>query len=76
MPSSPPQLVPPSSPLARLRGGDTDVEAYLQQKVLEAMHHLRDLPPRPQERVRSLLLERLRTDPALVALVRLAVSGL
>jgi hypothetical protein len=52
------------SALARLRGGEIDLEGYLDHAVLEVTGHLRGLPAHQLEEVPSALGERLRSDPA------------
>lgn len=59
-----------SSPLARLRAGEIDVNAYVDLKVDEATKHLGPMPASDLADIKSLLREKLVSDPGLVDLVR------
>jgi hypothetical protein len=59
-----------SSPLARLRRGEIDVNGYVDAKVAEATHGLQGLSPVELDAIRKVLRDQAATDPALVDLVR------
>lgn len=59
-----------SSPLARLRAGEIDVNTYVDLKVDEATKHLGPMPASDLADIKSLLREKLVSDPGLVDLVR------
>ena len=63
-----------SSPLAQLRAGQIDLNGYLDAKVHEATAHLHDVPPAQMETIRSMLRDRLASDPALTDLVQQATG--
>lgn len=63
-----------TSPLAQLRAGQLDLNGYLDAKVHEATAHLHDVPPAQLETIRSMLRDRLASDPALTDLVQQATG--
>lgn len=63
-----------TSPLARLRAGEIDVERYLDLKVDEATRPLVGLPPQDLADIKKLLRDQLATDPGLVDLVKTATG--
>lgn len=64
-----------SSPLARLRAGEIDVNGYADLKVEEATKGLEGLSPGELGDIRSMLKEQLVSDPGLVDLVRTATGA-
>lgn len=66
--------VAPSSPLARLRAGEIDVNGYVDLKVDEATASLKGVPAAELDEIKKALRDQLRTDPALVDLVRTATG--
>ncbi len=64
-----------SEALQRLQRGELNLDDYLEQKVAEATAHLRSLPGDQLEFVRETLRAELRSDPALVELVRRATGA-
>ncbi len=63
-----------TSPLARLRAGEIDVERYLDLKVDEATKPLEGLPPQDLSDIKQMLRDQLATDPGLVDLVKTATG--
>lgn len=63
-----------TSPLARLRAGEIDVERYLDLKVDEATKPLVGLPPQDLSDIKQMLRDQLATDPGLVDLVKAATG--
>lgn len=63
-----------TSPLSRLRAGEIDVNGYVDLKVDEATSSLHGLPPAELDEIKSMLRDKLRTDPGLVELVRSATG--
>jgi len=63
-----------SAPLEQLKAGKIDVERYLDMKVDEATSHLDGMAPSQLEAVRSMLRQRMATDPELVDLVKQATG--
>ena len=63
-----------TGPLERLRGGEIDLDRYLDLKVDEATAHLRGLRAHEMEGLRSLLRDELASDPALLDLVQQATG--
>lgn len=59
-----------TSPLARLEAGEIDVNAYVELKVDEATKHLGAMPPTDLADLKSLLREKLVSDPSMADLVR------
>ena len=62
--------VDPSSPLGRLRAGDIDVNGYVDLKVDEATRHLGAMPASDLADLKSLLREKLVSDPGFADLVQ------
>lgn len=63
-----------SSPLARLRAGEIDVDGYVDSKVDEATKGLEGLSPTELGDIKKVLRDQMATDPALVDLVRAATG--
>lgn len=64
-----------SSPLARLRAGEIDVNGYVDLKVDEATKGLVGLSPAELQDIKKVLRDQMATDPALVDLVRTAAGS-
>lgn len=62
------------TPLEQLKAGTIDLDRYLDLKVDEATAHLEGMGPSNLETVRSMLRERMATDPELVDLVKQATG--
>jgi len=58
------------SPLARLRAGEIDVNAYVDLKVDEATKSVQGLPPADLADLKKILREQIATDPGLIDLVK------
>ncbi len=63
-----------TSPLAELKAGRLSLDGYLDAKVHEATAHLEGMPPAKLETLRSMLRERLASDPTLTELVSQATG--
>ena len=63
-----------STPLEQLKTGKIDFDRYLDMKVDEATSHLEGIAPSHLETIRSMLRERMATDPELVDLVKQATG--
>lgn len=63
-----------TTPLARLRAGEIDVNGYVDLKVDEATASLKGVPAAELEEIKRVLRDQLRTDPGLVDLVRSATG--
>ncbi len=75
--ASPPQLEPTrasGAALERLRSGEIDLGGYVDLKVQEATGHLSGLPAVELEKIRTVLRERLASDPTLVDLLHTATG--
>jgi hypothetical protein len=68
--------VEPTSPLARLRAGEIDVNGYVDLKVDEATKALHGLSPAELDEIKSVLRDQMKTDPGLTDLVRTATGKL
>jgi len=62
------------SPLEQLKAGQIDLDGYLDLKVQEATAHLQGLSPVQLDSLRSMLRDRMATDPALADLVKQATG--
>jgi len=62
------------APLEQLKAGKIDFEQYLSIKVDEATAHLKGLAPPQIDSIRSMLRDRMATDPELVDLVKQATG--
>lgn len=62
------------SPLAELKAGRLSLDGYLDAKVHEATAHLEGMPPAKLETLKSMLRERLASDPTLTELVTQATG--
>lgn len=75
-PAKPVEAAGASEALEQLRRGQIGLESYLDARVSDAVKHLeRRLPPEELDFVRASLKDQLRTDPALVELVRRVTGG-
>lgn len=63
-----------TTPLARLRSGEIDVNGYVDLKVDEATRGLVGLSPAELADIKKVLRDQLATDPGLVDLVRQAAG--
>ena len=63
-----------TTPLARLRAGEVDVDAYVDLKGEEATKSLRGVPAAELAEIKSVLHDQLRTDCGLTDLVRTATG--
>jgi hypothetical protein len=68
------ERVDATSPLARLRAGEIDVDGYVDLKVDEATRGLEALPPSELAEIKKVLRDQLATDPALGDLLRTATG--
>jgi hypothetical protein len=74
---SPPHIDPTrasGAALERLRSGEIDLGGYVDLKVQEATGHLSGLPAVELDKIRTVLRERLASDPTLVDLVHTATG--
>jgi hypothetical protein len=62
------------TPLEQLKAGRIDLDGYLDLKVQEATAHLEGLSPVQLDGLRSMLRDRMATDPALADLVKQATG--
>jgi hypothetical protein len=69
------EKVDATSPLARLRAGEIDVDRYVDLKVDEATRGLKGLPPTELAEIKKALRDQVATDPALGDLVRAATGS-
>jgi hypothetical protein len=69
-----PQGAAASSALGQLQRGEIGLDEYLEVQLEEATSHLGSLPPEQLDFIRETLREELRSDPALVELVRRATG--
>ena len=60
--------------LEQLKAGRIDLDGYLDLKVQEATAHLHGLSPVQLDDIRSMLRDRMATDPALADLVKQATG--
>lgn len=63
-----------SSPLARLRAGEINVDQYVDLRIDEAMHALQGMPASAVADIRGLLREKIVSDPTHLDLVRQATG--
>jgi hypothetical protein len=63
-----------TSPLARLRTGEIDVNGYIDLKIDQATSGLRGLSSSELDDIKSMLRDQMATDPELVDLVHMATS--
>jgi hypothetical protein len=63
-----------SSPLARFRAGEVDVNGYVDLKVDEVVGNLKGLSPAELDDIRKMLRDQITTDPGLADLVRTATG--
>lgn len=63
-----------TTPLARLRAGEIDVNGYVDLKVDEATHSLNGLSTAELDEIKSVLRDQLKSDPGLADLVRTATG--
>ena len=62
------------SPLQQLKAGKIDFNQYVDLKLQEATSHLQGLSPEKLDTIRSMLRDRMATDPELVDLVKQATG--
>jgi hypothetical protein len=65
-----------TSPLARLRAGEIDVNGYLDLKVDEATAGLKGISPAELDAIKKTLRDQMATDPGLTDLVKTATGHL
>ena len=65
---------PVNGPLEQLKAGKIDFNQYVDLKVDEATSHLEGLSPAQLDTIRSMLRDRMATDPELVDLVKQATG--
>ncbi len=63
-----------ASPLQQLKAGKIDFDQYVDLKLHEATAHLEGLSPAQLDTIRSMLRDRMATDPELVDLVKQATG--
>jgi hypothetical protein len=63
-----------SGALEQLKAGKIDFNQYVDLKVDEATSHLEGLSPTQLDSIRSMLRDRMATDPELVDLVKQATG--
>jgi hypothetical protein len=63
-----------ASPLDQLKAGKIDFDQYVDLKLHEATAHLEGLSPAQLDTIRSMLRDRMATDPELVDLVKQATG--
>lgn len=63
-----------TSPLARLRAGEIDVNTYVDLRVDAATKGLEGLLPAELDQIKKVLRDQMATDPALTDLVRMATG--
>ena len=64
----------PTTPLARLRVGEIDVNGYVDLKVDEATHSLNGLSAAELDEIKSVLRDQMKSDQGLADLVRTATG--
>jgi len=62
------------SALDELKAGKIDFDKYLDVKVQEATSHLEGLSPSQVDAIRSMLRDRMATDPELIDLIKQATG--
>ncbi len=62
------------TPLEQLKAGKIDFDQYVDLKLHEATAHLEGLSPSQLDTIRSMLRDRMATDPELVDLVKQATG--
>lgn len=65
---------PTNGPLEQLKAGKIDFNQYVDLKVQEATSHLEGLSPAQLDTIKSMLRDRMATDPELVDLVKQATG--
>src|SRR5580765_6390936 len=65
---------PMNGALEQLKAGKIDFNKYIDLKVQEATSHLEGLSPAQLDTIRSMLRDRMATDPELVDLVKQATG--
>ena len=63
-----------ATPLEQLKAGKIDFDQYVDLKLHEATAHLEGLSPSQLDTIRSMLRDRMATDPELVDLVKQATG--
>lgn len=74
-PASEVGAVDASSPLARLRAGEIDVNGYVDLKVTEATKGLEAMPASDLADIKQLLRDQIATDPGLLDLAKTATGA-
>ena len=69
-----PANVNANGPLEQLKAGKIDFNQYVDLKVQEATSHLEGLSPAQLDTIKSMLRDRMATDPELVDLVKQATG--
>jgi len=69
-----PQQVNATGALEQLKAGKIDFNQYVDLKVEEATSHLEGLSPSQLDTIKSMLRDRMATDPELVDLVKQATG--
>ena len=69
-----PQQVNATGALEQLKAGKIDFNQYVDLKVEEATSHLEGLSPSQLDSIKSMLRDRMATDPELVDLVKQATG--
>jgi hypothetical protein len=67
-------VVTETSPLEQLKSGKIDFNQYVDLKLHEATSHLEGLSPAQLDTIRSMLRDRMATDPELIDLVKQATG--
>ncbi|CAN5370223.1 hypothetical protein BH09MYX1_BH09MYX1_22520 [soil metagenome] len=68
------EAVTKSTPLTELEAGRLSLDGYLDAKVSEATAHLESMPPAKLETLKTMLRERIASDPTLTDLVSQATG--
>lgn len=74
--ASAPEAARASGALEDFKAGRIDMNGYLDQKVHAATAHLEGLPPADLAQVRSMLRDKIASDPGFVELVQQATGQL
>ena len=64
----------PTTPLARLRSGEIDLNGYIDAKVEERTKDIKGISADELDFIKTTLRDQMKTDPALVDLVRTATG--
>lgn len=66
--------VDPTTPLARLRAGEIDLNGYIDAKVEERTKDIKGISADELDFIKTTLRDQMKTDPALVDLVKAATG--